>query len=83
LSTKGPLFGPQAVLLLVTFVWGSTFVVTKDVLGQSPPLLYLSVRFVGAGLILLLLRRRPTAARTAGLWRDAIVVGALLISELR
>jgi drug/metabolite transporter (DMT)-like permease len=38
-------------LLLVTFVWGSTFVVTKYVLRDAGPFLYTSIRFIVATLI--------------------------------
>ena len=38
-------------LLLVTFVWGSTFVVTKFILRDSGPFLYTSIRFLIATLI--------------------------------
>src|SRR5260221_715782 len=66
---------PQLVLIAVTLLWGSTFVVTKDVLPNCPTLLYLAVRFtLGAVVILWLTRRRP---RTPGLLGDSLLLGLL------
>lgn len=71
---------PQALLLLVTAIWGSTFVITKDLLPSCPPLPYLSVRFlIGAAVVLWLTRR---AAPTPGLLRDTVVLGALQAAGL-
>lgn len=79
--------GPRAVprretlladlaLVLVTAIWGSTFVVNRLVLDSAPPLLFLVVRFsLGAVLLLFLARRRP---RTPGLLGDSALIGALL-----
>jgi len=41
----------ELFLLLVTFIWGSTFVVTKFVLLDSGPFLYTSIRFLIATAI--------------------------------
>lgn len=40
---------------MTTLIWGSTFVVVKDVLDQWPPLFYITSRFVISGAVLLLL----------------------------
>src|SRR5687768_57853 len=66
---------PQALLLSMTILWGSTFVITKDLLPSCPPLLYLSLRFLlGATVVLWLTRRRPGSP---GLARDVLILGAL------
>ena len=46
----------RAELLLVctTVIWGSTFVVTKDALGGSSPILFVALRFLAASFILTL-----------------------------
>ena len=63
-------------LVLVTAIWGSTFIVNRLVLETTPPLLFLLLRFgVGGAILLLLAARRPF---TPGLVRDSAVIGALL-----
>lgn len=68
------------VLVLLNAVWGSTFPITKDLLGAAPPLGYLAVRFSLGGLLLLALyasRRRAPASSPTGL-RGAVILGVLL-----
>ena len=63
-------------LVLVTVVWGSSFVVVKNVVAGSPPLAFVFFRFLLATLVCLLLAvRRP---RTPRLLRDGVIIGALL-----
>ena len=66
----------DAVLVGVTAIWGSTFVVNRLVVtGDTPPFLFLLVRFsLAAVLLLLLARGRP---RTPGLLADSLAVGGL------
>ncbi len=69
-------FAADAVLIGVTVVWGSSFVVVKNAFEQAPPLQFLFWRFLIASAILvpfLFFRRR-----TPGLARDGLVVGLLL-----
>ncbi len=66
----------DAVLVMVTAIWGSTFVVNRLVLDSAPPLLYLALRFGLAALVLLALAWGHPA--TPGLLRDSAVVGGLL-----
>jgi len=41
----------ELYLFLVTFVWGSTFIITKDLLQTVPPFTYIAIRFLaGAAL---------------------------------
>jgi drug/metabolite transporter (DMT)-like permease len=65
--------GPEIALAVVTFLWGSTFIVTKGVLRESAPLPYLTIRFGLAALILLALH--PRALRAP---RRTLVDGAVL-----
>jgi drug/metabolite transporter (DMT)-like permease len=44
----------DAALVVVTFIWGSTFVLVKDIVEQVPPMLFLAVRF-GIGAVALAL----------------------------
>lgn len=57
------------LLLLVTLAWGTTFVVVKNTIETMGPLTYLAVRFLIAGLILLIwhiARAGRPSARNAG-----------------
>jgi drug/metabolite transporter (DMT)-like permease len=63
-------------LVLVTLVWGSSFVVVKNVVEDAPPLAFLFFRFLLATLVCVVLAwRRP---RTPGLLRDGAIIGSLL-----
>jgi drug/metabolite transporter (DMT)-like permease len=42
----------ELFLLSITFVWGSTFVITKDALQNVSPFLYTAIRFTFAALLL-------------------------------
>jgi drug/metabolite transporter (DMT)-like permease len=69
---------PDAVLLAVTIVWGSSFVVVRHALDTAPPLGLLFWRFAfatGVAGVALVLLRRP---RPRGFGRDALVLGSLL-----
>ncbi|HEV8231389.1 MAG TPA: DMT family transporter [Thermoanaerobaculia bacterium] len=66
----------DAALVVVTIVWGSSFIVVKNVVRDSPPLAFLFFRFLLAtAFCLALALRRP---RTPGLLRDGAIIGALL-----
>jgi drug/metabolite transporter (DMT)-like permease len=70
----------DAVLILVTVAWGSSFIVVKNVVAESPPLAFLFFRFLLAATIAgLLAWRRP---RTSGLLRDGLVIGGLLAAGM-
>jgi drug/metabolite transporter (DMT)-like permease len=65
----------DAVLIAVTAVWGTSFVVTRHALDSAPPFLLVACRF-GLGTILLapaLVRRRWTP----GIARDGAILGGL------
>lgn len=63
-------------LVVVTAIWGSTFIVNRIVLESAPPLGFLTLRFGIGGLILVALSwgRR----RTPGLTADSVLIGFLL-----
>ncbi len=60
----------DAALLLVTMVWGSSFIVVKNVVSDSPPLAFLFFRFPVAtalcGALALRRPRSPGCCATAG-----------------
>ncbi len=66
----------DSALVLVTAIWGSTFVVNEFVLKDTPPLLFLALRYgLAAALLVLLARGRR---RTPGVVRDSALIGFLL-----
>lgn len=55
------------MLLLVTMIWGTTFVIVKDTIVSMRPLTFLAVRFFIAGVVLLIwLAARKLWQRSAG-----------------
>lgn len=67
-------------LLTVYLVWGSTYLAIHFALVSFPPFLLMASRFLAAGLLLFLwLRLRGTPSPTWRQWRDAGIVGALLL----
>lgn len=65
------------LLVLVTFVWGVTFVEIKDALNDVSPLLFNAVRMTVAALALLLIFRKHLRMNNAAL-RTGIWMGTLL-----
>ena len=69
-----------ACLAATWFIWGSTYLAIKLALRSFPPFLQNGTRFLLAGSILLLWARwRGQAMPTLGQWRNALVVGSLII----
>lgn len=64
----------EVLLLSITVVWGSTFVITKSLLTESSPLWYTSLRFFLSALILFIAVPR----RILSLAKEAIVPGVIL-----
>jgi drug/metabolite transporter (DMT)-like permease len=55
----------DGALLLTALIWGSTFVMAKDLLERWPPVAYITVRFAIATLVLATRgRSRRRALRT-------------------
>ena len=70
----------DAALVMITFVWGSSFVVVKNVLAETPPLAFVFFRFLIATAVCLPLAwKRP---RTPGLLRDGAIIGGLLAAGM-
>ncbi len=85
--THGPVLVPRRealaadlVLVVVTAIWGSTFIVNRLVLETAPPLLFVLTRFALAAAVLYLVARgRPTTPHLA---RDSAAVGLLLAAGI-
>jgi drug/metabolite transporter (DMT)-like permease len=69
-----------ACLAATWFIWGSTYLAIKFALVSLPPFLQMGSRFLAAGLLLIVwlkLRGRPLP--TLVQWRNASIIGALLL----
>ena len=66
------------LLVLVTLVWGVTFVQIKDALSDISPLLFNAVRMALAGVALVLVYRRHLRTVTRGSFLTGCLVGAFL-----
>ena len=73
-------FAADAALVTTTLIWGSTFIMAKNILARWPPVAYLAIRFGLAALVLLLLFGRELwrGRSVAGLWRAGVVLGLLV-----
>lgn len=65
----------ESALLFMTVIWGGTFVVIKMALDSLSPMLFISVRFSIAALILLPLAIKNRRAFTKPAVRDAFILG--------
>src|SRR5262245_55288059 len=68
----------DAVLMLTTVIWGSTFVIAKDILEQWPPVAYITVRFVLAALLLIALFPKRLLLAGSREWRAGATLGVLM-----
>ena len=68
----------DAVLILTTVIWGSTFVIAKDVLEQWPPVAYITVRFTLAAVLLFALFPRQVFLAGLREWRVGATLGVLI-----
>ena len=67
-------------LLLVYVVWGTTYFATSIALQTMPPLLMNAVRFLCAGVVMLLIAlAQGHALPTALQWRNSALVGGLMV----
>lgn len=68
-------------LLVVYFIWGSTYLGIQIALEAMPPLFMAASRFLLAGLVLLVvLQRQGVPLPTARQWRHALLVGGLMLA---
>ncbi len=70
-----------ACLLATWIVWGSTYLAIKWALVSFPPFFQMGTRFLVAGSLLFAWSRwvRKTPAPSARQWRNALIVGALML----
>jgi drug/metabolite transporter (DMT)-like permease len=68
----------ELLLLAITVVWGSTFVVTKELIVLNSPFFYTALRFLLAAGLLYLPFRRRCSHLPSSTWRHGGILGALL-----
>lgn len=68
----------ELLLLSCTLIWGGTFVVVKGGLEDSPPILFVAIRFVIATLILLPFVAGQLRSMSKISFRGGLVIGILL-----
>jgi len=66
------------LLVLMTFMWGSTFVLIKAALASISPLLFNAIRMTLAAIIMVVLYRKEVARLTPQATRAGVVVGIFL-----
>ncbi len=78
--TAPPAWKIAVALAAVYLVWGSTYLAIRIGLDGYPPFLMGGLRFLVAGLVLYgFLRWRGVAAPTSRQWRNALLMGVLLL----
>jgi len=68
----------EIYLLLIVIIWGSTFALTKDVLGSMPPYTFLFFRFAIAVLLLVILFWKRLKGINIMLLRKGSLIGLFL-----
>ena len=69
-----------ACLAATWFIWGSTYLAIKFALVSFPPFYQMGSRFLVAGLLLIVwLKLRGRALPTLVEWRNAVIIGALML----
>jgi drug/metabolite transporter (DMT)-like permease len=77
MKLKGNL-GADAVILLTTVIWGSTFAVGRDILDHWPPLTYVALRLGLAAVVFAALFPRQLARADRAAWRAGAALGLLV-----
>lgn len=68
----------ELLLVMVTAIWGATFVIVKGALAEASPLPFIALRFTAAGLLLLLVLARGRVERAALV--PGVVLGVFLFA---
>ncbi len=64
--------------MLTTLIWGSTFVIAKEIVESFPPLAYITIRFVLAAAILLLIFPGQAIGARKVEWKAGAILGLLM-----
>lgn len=71
-------FAPDLALVVTTVIWGSTFILAKDVLREWTPISYVTIRFAVAALALLILFAGELKKITKAEVRAGAILGLLV-----
>ena len=71
-------WGAEIGLILVTVVWGTTFIVNAKTIGREPPIAFLALRFGLATVLLFAAALARRSARTPRLLSDSCLMGVIL-----
>lgn len=66
-------------MLIVAFIWGTTFVMTKNALADIGPFLFLGIRFMMAFILLTLLSFKSIKLIDRSALRNGIIIGLFLL----
>lgn len=66
----------ELLLVLITLIWGATFVVVKGALSDASPMPFIALRFILAGILLLVVLARGRIDRKA--WAPGLTLGVWL-----
>jgi drug/metabolite transporter (DMT)-like permease len=81
MSKRPPAWRADLALVAVSFVWGATFIMVKQAVGDMPVLLFLTLRFTIAAAVLAAIfgprKNRPSIRPSL---RPGIILGTLLFS---
>lgn len=78
-------FKYDLILIGITFIWGSTFFMAKELVSHTPPVNYLSTRFLIASLVLILIsyNQKPSLnAFKGGIFLGCMLYGGFLFQAL-
>jgi drug/metabolite transporter (DMT)-like permease len=78
MTLRDPRSKAELILFSITFIWGSTFIVTKDLLGSVSPFAYIASRFALAAFLFALIRPSSWRNWDRASVRDGLVLGGLL-----
>ena len=73
-----PNLSADGALVLTTLIWGSTFVIAKDILSHWPPIAYITVRFALAALVLIAVFPKQLLAARRAEWQAGATLGLLM-----
>jgi drug/metabolite transporter (DMT)-like permease len=77
---RDPRSKAEFILFSVTFIWGSTFIVTKDLLTSVSPFAYIAIRFAVATALYAIIRPASVRNWDRAAVRDGLVLGGLLFA---
>lgn len=78
MTLRDPRTKAELILFSITFIWGSTFIVTKDLLASVSPFVYIGLRFALATAVFALIRPSSLRHWDRASVRDGLLLGGLL-----